>query len=116
MSSPFRQFRYSISHLEGVVLINNIVHCEEASNDAERTMQELISEIDVNDGHLSKTVLEASLYCCNMQAEDKKFWHPYGWTFDKFVFELLPVRHEFNKYYNWITRKEKDGSITETGR
>jgi hypothetical protein len=116
VTSLYRQFRYSISALETVVLMENVVKCEDANNDADRTVEELISEIDAFDGYVSKTILEAALYCCNIQSEDKKFWHPHGWSFDQFVHELLPKYHEFNKYYNWITRKDKDGNNAETGR
>jgi hypothetical protein len=104
-----RRFRYAISPLEALVLLRNVMDCPEAGNDADRTVSEICAEIDAFDGYLSRSVLESSLYCCNMQFEDKKFWHPHKWSFDKFVVDLLPLDQQFDKYYNIINEKVKDG-------
>lgn len=97
-----RWLRYPVSPLEAVVLIYNTLHCEEAENDADRTVLELVREIDAFDGGLSKSVLEAGLYNCNMNNEDKKFWHPYNWPFNKFVEELLPSKQVLDRYHGLI--------------
>lgn len=102
------------------MLLHNVLNCEDAENDADRTVAEIVADIDSFDGYISKAVLESSLYCCNMQLEKRKFWHPMKWDFDRFLRELLPKDKMYNKYYNVIVEKkkkeDKDGSVTETGR
>lgn len=105
-----RSFRYPISPLEAVVLLYHVVHSEDAENDADRTVEEIMAEIDSFDGYLSKGVLESALYCCNMEAERENFWHPYDWTFDRFLKDVIPFKQQFNKYYNVICEVDKDGS------
>ncbi len=101
-----RSFRYPVSPLEALVLIHHVVHSEDAENDADRTVEEIIAEIDAFDGYLSKGVLESALYCCNIEDERKKFWHPLKWTFDKFVTETLPHKQKFHRYHNVIIEEE----------
>ncbi len=105
-----RSFRYPVSPLEAIVLLHHVMYSEDAENDADRTVEELISEIDAFDGYLSKGVLESGLYCCNIEDEKKKFWHPWEWSLDRFVKELLPRGQKFNKYYNVICEENEDGS------
>lgn len=104
-----RRFRYAISPLEALILLRNVMDCPDAENDAERTVSELCSEIDQFDGYISRSVMESALYCSNIQDEDKLFWHPMKWTFDRFVTELLPIDQKFDRYYNTIQEKVKDG-------
>lgn len=105
MASP--RFKYAISPLEAYVLIRHVLESEDAENDAERTVEELASEIDQFDGYLSKGVLESALYCCNMENERNQFYHPLYASFERFVKELLPIDQDFDKYYNVIKdRKE----------
>jgi hypothetical protein len=105
-----RRFRYAISPLEALVLLRNVMDCPDAENDADRTVTEICSEIDSFDGYLGRSVMESALYCSNIQGEDNKFWHPFNWTFDRFVTELLPTDQQFDKYYNIIKDRVKDGS------
>lgn len=84
------------------------MNCEDAENDADRTVEEIITEIDDFDGYLSKGVLESALYCCNMENERNQFWHPREWSFDRFVEELLPYQKKFNNYYNVIVDEGKE--------
>lgn len=115
MSRP-RRLRYPVSPLECVVLIHNTVSCADAENDAELTVEELIKEMDTLDGMLSETILQRGLYNCNMNSEDGKFWHPYKWSFDRFVTELLPKRLKFDKYYHWIVEDENGLDAKTPGR
>jgi hypothetical protein len=114
MAHSRRSFKFPISPLKAIVLMRNTVECPEAENDAERTVEELMKEIDRLDGYVSMSVLEAALYNCNMNHEDKKFWHPWGWTFDKFIDDLLPADQVFDKDYNRI--EDRDGLTTKTRR
>lgn len=100
-----RSFR--IEPFTAVVLFQNVMTCEDADNDTERTVAELASEINQMRGQLSKGVLESALYCCNINEEDKKFWHPKGYTFEEFLADLLPKPAKFNRYYNVIYDAEK---------
>lgn len=112
-----RRFKYAISPLEALVLIHHVVHSEDAENDADKTVEEIITEIDAFDGFLSKAVLESALYCCNMEDERNKFWHPQKLSFDRFVKEVLPHDKYFHKYHCVIIDKKEevdDGNATET--
>ena len=91
-----------------VTLISNVLACEDAENDAERTVDDLLAELDSNNGYVSRSVLESALYCCNMQEERGLFKHPQGLHFNPFVVEILPEGLAFDRYYNNIYRV-KDG-------
>src|SRR6266404_9540479 len=97
-----RSFRYPVSPLEALVLVHHVVHSEDAENDADRTVAEIVAEIDAFDGYLSKGVLESALYCCNIENEKKNFWHPLHWSFKQFLEDVIPKRQKFNSYYNVI--------------
>lgn len=117
--SILRAFKYAISPLEALVLIHHVVHSEDAENDADRTVSEIVSEIDAFDGYLSKAVLESALYCCNLENEKKKFWHPLNESFDRFLKDVIPRDKHFDRYYNCIYDKKeesKDGPTTKTRR
>lgn len=110
------RFKYPISPLEAVIIIHHVLTSDDAENDADRTVEELVSEIDDFDGYISKAVLEAGLYCCNMEAEKDNFWHPFDYSFEKFIKDLLPRDQQFDRYYNYIKDKEKDnGPDAKTG-
>lgn len=91
--------------LQVVVLLHHVVHCEDAENDADRTVAEIIQELDSSNGHLSKGLLESALYCCNLENERGKFWHPLGHNFDRFLTGLINKTMHFDKYYNVIYEK-----------
>ncbi len=111
-----RSFRYPVSPLSALILIHHVVNSEDAENDADRTVEEIVSEIDTFKGYLSKGVLESALYCCNLEDENKQFWHPWKRPFDMFVKELLPHGQTFNKYYNVICEEIKDGPDNQARR
>ena len=111
-----RSFRYPVSPLEALVLIHHVIHSDDAENDADRTVEELVAEIDAFDGYLSKGVLESALYCCNMEDEKKKFWHPLKWSFDKFVKDTIPRGQTFNKYYNVLCEETVNGPDNKNRR
>ncbi len=93
------------------MLIHHVTHSEDAENDADRTVGEIITEIDAFDGYLSKGVLESALYCCNIENEKKQFWHPLNWSFEKFLRDIIPKKQKFNSYYNVILEEKEDGHI-----
>lgn len=92
------------------MLLHHVVHSDDADNDADRVVAEIIEEIDAFDGYLSKGVLESALYCCNLENEKKRFWHPLKWNFDQFLRDVVPKKQLFNRYYNvLVEEKEQDG-------
>lgn len=93
--------------------MHNVLHSDDADNDADRTVEEIVAEIDAFDGYLSKGVLESALYCCNIENEKKKFWHPLGWSFDKFLKDVVPKQQKFNKYYNVFLPEEQEDGQTD---
>lgn len=106
---------FKISPLEATVLLWHVLHCEDASNDADRTVMEIASDIDSNRGFLSKGVFESALYCCNMEAEKGKFFHPLGHGFERFLDDVIPHLHlEFHRYYNTIYEVRKNGPKAQT--
>lgn len=88
-----------------VILMHHIIKCDDAENDADRTVKELMDELDFNKGRISKSCMESALYCCNMEDEKGKFWHPLGWSFQKFLNESLAYDLAFDRYYNLIHEK-----------
>ncbi len=104
---PLAHFRYKVSPVDALILVYHVTHCEDAENDADRTIEELINHLDTF-GYIGKGVLESALYCCNMENERRKFWHPQKRTFDSFLDRMLPNDQKFNKEYNFIFRPDKD--------
>lgn len=102
-----RTFRYPVSPLQALILIHHVVHCEDAENDADRTVEEIVAEIDSFGGYLSKGVIESALYCCNIESERKNFWHPLKQTFERFLKEIVPHGQHFDQYYNCIYDKKE---------
>ncbi len=98
---------FRVKPSECAVLLHNVLTCDDAENDADRTVDELIAAVDNNRGWIPRAVLESALYCCNMNDEQHKFWHPKQWTFIKFYKDLLGRQLDFNRYYNFIV--ELDG-------
>lgn len=108
--------RLRVSPLQAVVLLHHVIHCPDASNDADRTVKEIVREIDEYPGHLPKGLLESALYCCNMEDERENFWHPLGQSFDRFVQGIFGTNKQlaFDKYYNVIYEKKNDGPKEKT--
>lgn len=102
-------YTYKISPLQAVVLLHHLVNSDDAENDADRTVGEMVAELDGNNGFLSKAVLESALYCCNMEDERGRFWHPLNHNFDRFTAGIIPKSLHFDKYYNVIYEVKKDG-------
>lgn len=99
-------YRYKLTPLQAVVLMWHVTQSEDASNDADRTVEEIVRELDSYNGSISKGLLESALYCCNMEAEKGKFWHPLKQPFKTFVQTLLPADLRFDYYYNVIIQKK----------
>jgi hypothetical protein len=99
---------FKVGHLDALVLLHHIVRCEDASNDAERTVHDLIMAFESYKGWLPKAVLESALYCCNMEDERGNFWHPLGKQFDGWVRTVVPWDLHFDKYYNVIYEKKDE--------
>lgn len=110
--------RFRIDPLTAVVLLHNVIHCEDAENDADRTVDDLTNEINNYQMSLSKEVLESALYACNMSDEfGKGFWHPWKWNFDQFVKHCLKGQEfHFDKYYNQIYAKKKEKESAQGAR
>ena len=102
--------RFKISPLEAVVLLHHVVNSDDAENDADRTVAELVEEIDGYRRTISKSVMESALYCCNMMDEKGKFWHPQGLTFEKFIYHVIPSDLHYDRYYSQIyaTKRPKE--------
>jgi hypothetical protein len=94
-----------------VTLIDNVMACDDAENDAEKTVDDLLAELDLNNGYISRATMESALYCCNMQSERLAFRHPQGLLFKPFLKDVLPEGLAFDLYYNRIYR-EQDGKKT----
>ena len=93
---------FRVNPSECAVLLHNVLTCEDAANDADRTVDELIVAIDTTRGWIPRAILESALYCCNMNDEKHIFWHPKQWTFIRFYKSLLGDQHDFDRYYNYI--------------
>ena len=109
--------RFRVDPLTVVVLLHHVVNCDDAENDADRTVPELAMEINTFHGTLSRSCFESALYCCNMEDELGRFWHPWRWSFDKFVRHALGTEDfHFDKYYNNIYEKKKKKEVPKGAR
>ncbi len=102
MKNPAVKFK--VTPFQGLVLLQNALTCGDASNDADRTADELIQELNKVHHNMNQHILESALYCCNMNAEDSKFLHPHGTDLDKFLNRLIPPGYKYDKGYNLIVR------------
>jgi hypothetical protein len=110
-------YKYKLKPSHVVILLHHVIHSDDANNDADRTKAELIREIDNFRGYISRPLLESALYCCNMESERENFWHPRGWSFEKFLRDVIPNWQTYNFYYGSIFPKEaNNGSDAKTGR
>ena len=107
--------RFRIDPLTAVVLLHHVVNCDDAENDADRTVPELANEINSYQSSLSKELMESALYCCNMENELGRFWHPWRWNFDRFVENCLRSHSDlhFDRYYNQIYAKKKKPKVSK---
>jgi len=101
-----KRTHFRVNRLETTVLLHNIFHCEDADNDADRTMEELVSSLEYNRGYVEKSVLESALYCCNMNNEQGKYWHPFRQPIKMFIKTLLGSGFTFDYYYHLINEVE----------
>ena len=97
-----KQERVRVTTYQALILLQNILSCSDASNDADRTVPELITELNRVVCTLPTPIVESALYCCNINSKDGKFWHPKEHTFDDFVKRFLPPGREFNREYNYL--------------
>ncbi len=99
------QPRYSVSIKQLVVLMHNLLTCQDADADADRTRAELIQSINTTI-KIDQDLLESLLYCCNMNHEQGEFWHPENSDFDKFLrFFFSSPYNYFDKDYNQIKQR-----------
>jgi len=108
-----------IGPLERVVLIYNVLTCEDATNDADQTVRSLVRRLRDDNERVSRKSLEAALYCCNINHEDDKYWHPFKRSFRTLIVDLAKGDWWFDEYYNLIRsndeKKEvKYGRLTKT--
>lgn len=114
---PF-QPSYPLKALTRVVMIYNVLTCDDASNDTDATVRELVRRLEHGEEKVSKKTVEAALYCCNMNDEDKKFWHPFKRPFRAFVGDVSDGDWWFDEYYNLIRdndckKETKNGRTTK---
>lgn len=101
---------FRIGPLQAVVLMWHLTNSEDAENDADKTVPELVRELDESGGFVPKGLLESALYCCNMEYERGKFWHPLDMPFDRFINGILISQTlHFDKYRNVIYEERKGG-------
>lgn len=112
MSSPSN---YAVSLLNRVVLIYNVLTCDDAKNDAGSTIKGLVRMLEYERDPVAKNMMEAALYCSNINHEDDKFWHPYNKSFRTFVQEVAGAQWWFDEYYNLI-RSNEEKKETKNGR
>lgn len=106
---------FRIGPLQAVVLMWHLTNSEDAENDADNTVGELVRALDDSGGFVPKGLLESALYCCNMEDERKKFWHPLGMPFDRFVNGILISQSlHFDKYHNVIYEDRNRGKKVQT--
>lgn len=98
----------AISRLDSVILMHNVWICEDSDIHADLTFDELIKAIN-NGGLMDESLLEACLYCCNMnyENEDIGFHHPFEMEFKKWVKGLIGYDYAFDYDYNNIIPKVK---------
>lgn len=113
-----RQENFYVGLLNRTVLIYNVVTCDDAKNDAEGTIKGLVSRLEYDRDPVTRKMLEAALYCSNINHEDDKFWHPYKKSFRTFVQELAEDMWWFDEYYNLIRnvdekKETKNGRVTK---
>lgn len=97
---------FKLNLLDCLVLLNSICTYKEADNDADQTVSEMVRRLEQNEIWVPKTIFESGLYCCNMQDEEKDFWHPQGKSFDTFLAKVIPKKMKFDKMYNLVSNVE----------
>jgi hypothetical protein len=101
--------QYYLTPLDYVVLIGNIVRCEDANLGAERTKAELIAALNTNNWKpLREGLFEEALYCCNMNYERGEFYHPLDLKFKTFLQKVIPEKVVFHTFWNVLV-KDKNG-------
>lgn len=94
---------YHLTPLDYVVLLGNIVNCEEANYGVERTKTELITALNTSNWKgLREGLFEEALYCCNMNNERGEFYHPLNLNFKIFLSRVIPIEKEFDMFWNLI--------------
>lgn len=113
MSTPENQIRMKI-----VDLLILLYHIEQGAQDqhvgfedAEMTLDEMRKSLE-HDVSLSIDLTQRALWSANLMDEQRKFWHPYGLTFNQFLQRILVgTGLKFDKTYNLLLDKyelEKD--------
>ena len=100
--------RFVLSPLEGLVLLHHVLKSKDNDCDAIHPAERIVSSLDRHDGKVFRDTLESALFCCNMEHERGKFWHPQNKSFTLFVSEVLPPYLTFDLYYNVIRVKKKE--------
>lgn len=100
-----------IGLLERVVLIYNVLTCSDAENDAEQTVRSLVRQLRDSNERVSRKSLEAALYCCNINHEDGKYWHPFKKSLRNLIVDLSEGHWWFDEYYNLIRSNEEKKEV-----
>lgn len=105
---PLRSDDIPLSTLSVVVLLEHLIRGAADPKighvHAEKTLQELIRELDKPIKAPLKAV-EDALWAVNLLAKKEQFKHPLGWSHEKFLKTLVPGK-KVNETYNWLEDKE----------
>lgn len=98
-------FRVYVSDL--LAFLRNTGTCKDKDVHCHKTHEELLNLLKKHSAVLPKDMLESYLYNCNMNQEDKRFWHPEGKSFTRMVQGILPDHLMFDRVTNLIREKKK---------
>lgn len=98
---------YRVSLLDALALLENTRICEDNDVDCNHTADDLITMLKTKFVSVPIEMLESYLYMCNMNREDRKYWHPTGKPFTHMVKEILDEDQEYCMTNNFIIKKRK---------
>lgn len=102
---------FKLNRLDSVVLMHNVWMQQDfgdGNNNADKTFEEMVLAIQ-RGGLMGLELLEACLYCCNMNHEDSEigFQHPFGIPLKQFVGRVIGHDYTYDYYYNVVRPKGK---------
>lgn len=105
---------FFVRPLDAAVLMHNLMTCPDRTSGADYLLEQIIQELNARRYSFKREIIEAALYCCNLNNEAGKFWHPQKIAFTTFVYHLgldNKTKFKFNLKYNLI-EEEADASKT----
>lgn len=107
-----------LSLLDVVVLLYHVYRGSQVEEvgfeDCERTMEEIVKQLNRKTVYINKEVVESALWSTNLMNEIGKFWEPTDLEFNDFVERLVslesaPIR--FDDFFNLLIIKESKKSV-----